>query len=164
MSKADLDKLVAQFPEAIISTHSQHGDETAVVLVSQLIELMRWLKNTAGFDMLVDITAVDFLGRDLRFEVVYHLRSMKTGSRLRIKVQVAQIEEGPSPEVPSVVSLWPAANWLERETFDMFGIKFVDHPDLRRILLYEEFVGHPLRKDYPKEKRQPLIRRDYTME
>jgi NADH-quinone oxidoreductase subunit C len=164
MSKADLDKLVAQFSEAIVSTHSDHGDETAVVLVSHLGEVMRWLKNTAGYDFLADVTAVDFLGRDLRFEVVYHLRSMKTAARLRIKVQVAQIEEGPAPEVPSMVPLWPTANWLEREVYDMYGIKFIDHPDLRRILMYEEFVGHPLRKDYPKEKRQPLIRRDYSME
>jgi NADH-quinone oxidoreductase subunit C len=164
MSKADLEKLKAQFPEAIVSTHSQHGDETAVVLVSHLIPVMRWLKGSAGYDFLVDVTAVDNLGQELRFEVIYHLRSMKTGARLRIKVQVAQIEEGPLPEVPSVVPLWPAANWLEREAFDMFGIKFSGHPDLRRILLYEEFVGHPLRKDYPKEKRQPLIRRDYSME
>jgi len=164
MSKADLDQLLAQFPEAIVSSHSSHGDDTAVILVSHLVEVMRWLKNSAHFDFLVDVTAVDYLGRDLRFEVIYHLRSMKSGSRLRIKVQVAQIEEGPAPEVPSVVALWPTANWLEREVFDMFGVKFINHPDLRRILLYEEFVGHPLRKDYPKEKRQPLIRRDYTME
>jgi len=164
MSKADLDRLVAQFPEAIVSSHSSHGDDTAVVLVSRLVEVMRWLKNAAGFDFLVDVTAVDYLGRDLRFEVVYHLRSMKSGSRLRVKVQVAQSEDGPAPEVPSMVTLWPTANWLERETWDMFGIKFTGHPDLRRILLYEEFIGYPLRKDYPKEKRQPLIRRDYTME
>ena len=164
MSKADLDKLLSQFPEAIVSSHSNQGDDTAVVLVSHLVEVMRWLKNSAHFDFLVDVTAVDYLGRDLRFEVVYHLRSMKSGSRLRIKVQAAQVEDGPPPEVPSMVSLWPTANWLEREVFDMFGVKFSGHPDLRRILLYEEFVGHPLRKDYPKEKRQPLIRRDYTME
>lgn len=164
MSKADLDKLVAQFPEAIVSTHSNQGDDTAVVLVSHLLEVMRWLKNTAGFDCLIDVTAVDFLGRDLRFEVVYHLRSFHHGTRLRIKVQVAEMEDSPAPEVPSVVPLWPTANWMEREVWDMFGIKFSGHPDLRRILLYEEFVGHPLRKDYPKEKRQPLIRRDYSME
>lgn len=163
MSKADLDKLVAKFPSAIVSTHSRLGDETAVVLGSHFREVMTWLKTEAGFDLLLDVTAVDWLGQDLRFEVVYHLRSMTTGNRLRIKAQLAEIEDGPAPELPSVVELWPTANWMEREVWDMYGIKFTGHPDLRRILLYEEFVGHPLRKDYPKEKRQPLIRRDHSL-
>lgn len=164
MSKADLDKLVAQFQSAIVSSHSKCGDDTAVVRTENLLEVMRWLRSSLGYDFLVDLTAVDFLGREPRFEVVYHLRSMQSGARLRIKTPVACVEEGPSPEVPSVVTLWPTANWMEREVWDMFGIKFTGHPDLRRVLMYEEFVGFPLRKDYPKEKRQPLIRRDYTME
>jgi NADH-quinone oxidoreductase subunit C len=163
MSKADLEKLTAQFPGAIIASHSRHGDDTAVIRIADFPAVMAWLKGEAGFDFLVDVTAVDYLGRDLRFEVVYHLRSMQTGSRLRITLQVGQIEDGPAPEVPSVVALWPSANWAEREVYDMYGIKFADHPDLRRILMYEEFIGHPLRKDYPKEKRQPLIRRDYSI-
>lgn len=163
MSKADLDKLVAKLPSAIVSTHTRLGDDTAVVLGSHLLEVMTWLKEGLGYDFLVDVTAVDWLGQDLRFEVVYHLRAMSTGNRLRIKVQLAQIEDGPAPEVPSVVALWPTANWLEREVWDMYGIKFTGHPDLRRILMYEEFIGHPLRKDYPKEKRQPLIRRDHSL-
>jgi len=164
MSKADLDKLVAQFPSAIVSTHSNCGDDTAVIRSETLLSVMRWLKGSLGYDFLVDLTAVDFLGRDPRFEVVYHLRSMQSGSRLRVKVPVACSEDGPNPAVDSVISIWPAANWQEREVWDMFGIKFTGHPDLRRVLMYEEFVGHPLRKDYPKEKRQPLIRRDYSME
>ena len=164
MSKADLDKLVAQFPSAIVSTHSKCGDDTAVIRSETLLDVMRWLKSSLGYDFLVDLTAVDFLGRDPRFEVVYHLRSMQSGSRLRVKAQLACVEEGPNPTIASVVSIWPAANWPEREVWDMFGIKFAGHPDLRRVLMYEEFVGHPLRKDYPKEKRQPLIRRDYSME
>jgi len=164
MSKADLDKLVAQFPSAIVSTHSKCGDDTAVIRSENLLDVMRWLKSSLGYDFLVDLTAVDYLGRDPRFEVVYHLRSMQSGSRLRVKVQVACVEDGPNPTVDSVVAIWPAANWQEREVWDMFGIKFAGHPDLRRVLMYEEFIGHPLRKDYPKEKRQPLIRRDYSME
>lgn len=163
MSKADLDKVVAKFPSAIVSTHSRFGDETVVVLGSHFREVMSWLKTGAGFDLLVDVTAVDWLGQDLRFEVVYHLRSMSTGNRLRIKVQLAEIEDGPPPEVATVMDLWPTADWMEREVWDMYGIKFTGHPDLRRILLYEEFVGYPLRKDYPKEKRQPLIRRDHSL-
>jgi NADH-quinone oxidoreductase subunit C len=164
MSKADLDKLLAQFPSAIVSSHSKCGDDTAMVRGENLLEVMRWLKGSLGYDFLVDLTAVDFLGREPRFEVVYHMRSMQSGSRLRVKTPVAYVEEGPNPEVPSMVALWPTANWMEREVWDMYGIKFTGHPDLRRVLMYEEFVGFPLRKDYPKEKRQPLIRRDYSME
>ena len=163
MSKADLDKLVAQFPAAIVSSHSNFGDDTAVVTADKLKDVMRYLRDTAGFDFLVSVTAVDYFGREPRFEVVYHLRSMATGNRLRIKVPVHEEEGEPSAEVATVSDLWPTANWQEREAYDMFGIKFSGHPDLRRILMYEEFVGHPLRKDYPKEQRQPLIRRDYSL-
>jgi NADH-quinone oxidoreductase subunit C len=108
--------------------------------------------------MLMDLTAVDYLkfpGREdgPRFDVVYHLYSVAHNHRLRLKVAVEQDE----PSVPTATGLWPIANWLEREVWDMFGIRFEGHPDLRRLLLYEEFVGHPLRKDYPIERRQPLI-------
>lgn len=160
MSKVDLERLAATHKDVVVSTHSEHGDETAVVLASHLMPVIRWLKDSAGYDFLVDITAVDYLGRDLRFEVIYHLRSMATTHRLRVKVQLAELEEGIPPEVDSLVALWPGANWLEREVWDLYGIKFKNHPDLRRILLYEEFQGHPLRKDYPKDKRQPLVRRE----
>lgn len=160
MAKVDLDKLLARFPMEVVSSHAEHGDETAVVLASHLRTIMAWLRDEAGFNFLTDVTAVDYLGRDLRFEVVYHLRNMTTGKRLRVKAQLGLIEDGPPPELESVVSLWPAANWMEREVWDLYGIKFTGHPDLRRVLLYEEFVGHPLRKDYPKERRQPLVRRE----
>jgi NADH-quinone oxidoreductase subunit C len=103
--------------------------------------------------MLVDLTAVDYLGEKPRFELVYHLLSLEHNHRVRIK---ARVDEA-SPEIDTTVPLWAAANWMEREVWDMYGIRFRGHPDLRRILLYEEFEGHPLRKDYPKEKRQPLI-------
>ncbi len=162
MSKADLDQFVSQFgKEVILSTHHHQGDETAMIVASQLIPAMRFLKNQMGYDFLVDITAVDYWGRaEARFEVVYHLRSMRTGARLRIKVPLMEPEDGQAPSIESIVPLWPAANWLEREVWDLYGIQFMGHPDLRRILLYEEFVGYPLRKDYPKEKRQPLVRRE----
>src|SRR6202012_1256847 len=112
-----------------------------------------------AMNFLADLTAVDYFGREPRFEVVYHLRSFKTGARLRVKALVAEPEDGSVPACDSVVSVWASANWMEREVWDLYGIKFRGHPDLRRILMYEEFVGHPLRKDYPKEKRQPLVRR-----
>lgn len=92
---------------------------------------------------------------ETRFAVVYHFYSMAEKHRLRLSVPV---DDGPSPEVDSLTSLWPGANWLEREVWDMFGIRFGGHPDLKRILMYEEFEGHPLRKDYPVRKRQPLVR------
>jgi NADH-quinone oxidoreductase subunit C len=109
-------------------------------------------------DLLVDLTAVDystFPGREdgPRFEVVYHLSSIPHTHRVRLKVRV----EEDDPVVPTATGLWPIADWLEREVWDMFGIRFAGHPDLRRLLLYEEFQGHPLRKDYPIDRRQPLI-------
>src|SRR5206468_1510138 len=100
-----------------------------------------------------DETAVDYLGQTPRFEVVCHLVSLTHGRRLRVKIQVPEED----PVVPSLVPLWKSANWMEREVWDMYGIRFSGHPDLRRILMYEEFVGHPLRKDYPVNKRQPLV-------
>jgi NADH-quinone oxidoreductase subunit C len=84
---------------------------------------------------------------------VYHLYSVKHNRRVRVKVQ----PDGPEPEVPSITPLYKIADWLEREVWDMFGIEFAGHPDLRRILMYDEFVGHPLRRDYPYDKRQPIV-------
>ena len=95
-------------------------------------------------------------GDEPRYEVCYQLRSTTHKHRLRVKVRL----EEDDVRCPSLAGLWPAFNWLERETYDMYGIEFGDHPDLRRIYLYDEFVGYPLRKDYPKDKRQPLVRRD----
>lgn len=107
------------------------------------------------FNFLMDVTAVDYLqqNRKPRFEVVYHLFHTETFNRIRVKVPVPE----ENPEVASLYPIWKAANFLEREVWDMYGIKFDGHPDLRRILLYEEFVGYPLRKDYPILKEQPLI-------
>ncbi len=105
------------------------------------------------FDLLADVTAVDYLGRTPRFEVVYILRSTVSHHRLRVKVPV----DGPDPVVPTATGVWKSALWGERETFDMFGIRFAGHPDLRRILMYPEFEGHPLRKDYPLNQRWSLV-------
>ncbi|MGZ3443970.1 MAG: NADH-quinone oxidoreductase subunit C [Polyangia bacterium] len=146
---------------AVTATHSYRGDETLVVDAARIADVMKKLRDDPELFMnfLVDITAVDYLGREPRFEVVYHLRSFKTGARLRIKAPLAEPEDGSNPALDTIVPLWASANWFEREVWDLYGIKFRGHPDLRRILMYEEFVGHPLRKDYPKEKRQPLVRR-----
>jgi len=153
-----LRRLLEALPDAVLATHADLGDATARVETSRIRDVMRFLRDDPelDFEMLTDLTAVDHLGGDAeaggRFEVVYHLYSVARNHRVRIKVRV----DLPDPEVDSVVSLWPSANWMEREVWDLYGIRFRDHPDLRRILLYDEFDGHPLRKDYPKERRQPL--------
>ena len=160
MSVAVLQRAKELLGDTVKSTHSYRGDDTLVVDAAAIVEVMRLLKDEVGMDFLVDLTCVDYLGREPRFEVVYHLRSMKTGERLRVKAPLDEPEDGSNPAIDSVVPLWAGANWFEREVWDLYGIRFHNHPDLRRILMYEEFVGHPLRKDYPKERRQPLVRRD----
>ncbi len=150
-----VEALKRAFPEELFEVSFPQGDATIVLTPAALPKVMQLLKNDDRFlfEMLTDLTAVDYMGRNPRFDVVYHLLSLRLGKRLRIKVAVG----GQNPEVESVSSLWGCANWLEREVWDMFGIRFRGHPDLKRILLYEEFQGHPLRKDYPIQKRQPLI-------
>ncbi len=150
-----LELLKEQFAEGIAGTSFPQGDATAIVLPGKLTQVMAFLKNDPRlvFNVLVDITAVDYMSRSPRFDVVYHLLSIPFNRRLRIKVGV----EDSQAAIDTVSHLWGAANWLEREVWDMFGIRFKGHPDLRRILLYNEFQGHPLRKDYPIRKRQPRI-------
>jgi NADH-quinone oxidoreductase subunit C len=150
-----LQLLKESFPEDVIEIASPQGDATAVIWPRALRKILEFLKNDPrlSFELLADLTAVDYAGRKPRFEVVYHLASLSFKRRLRIKIRV----EESVAEVDSVTSLWGCANWLEREVWDMFGIGFAGHPGLKRILLYEEFKGHPLRKDYPIQKRQPLI-------
>ncbi len=103
--------------------------------------------------MLLDLTCVDYKGQEPRFEMVYHLFSIPNVERLRIKVRLSEEDL----QIDSLTSLWKNANWLEREVYDMFGVSFKGHPDLRRIFMYDEFEGHPLRKDFPLRKRQPRI-------
>jgi NADH-quinone oxidoreductase subunit C len=129
----------------------------AVITVARegVLEALRALRDdpVLVFDVLTDLTAVDYLGRVPRFEVVYQLNSLTHHHRLRVKAGVP----GDDPWIASATPLWNAALWAEREVWDLFGIRFVGHPDLRRILMYPEFEGHPLRKDYPVDKRQPLV-------
>lgn len=152
--EGNLVEIVKQrFPQAVLGFHSYLGDDTILVRREDILEVLRMLKEQHQFGMLADLTAVDYLGQIPRFEVVYHLNSLERNVRLRVKVAVAEGEE-----VESVTPLWPIANWLEREVWDMFGIRFRNHPDLRRILMYDEFEGHALRKDYPINKRQPRVK------
>ena len=160
MSKKVLELLQAQFGAAILETHSQFGDDTAVIEPARWRDVALFLKSDPrlAMNMFVDLCGVDYLsiGADPRFEVVCHLRSLQHAHRIRIKARVGD-EEGHGAELDSLVPVWKGANWFERETFDMMGIVFRGHPDLRRLLMYPEFVGHPLRKDYPADKIQPLI-------
>lgn len=159
MARAVLDLLRREKPDAIVETATYVGDEMALIERDHVIDVLTLLRDhpAVSMNMLTDITAVDYLGQTPRFEVVYQLYSIEHKHRVRIKVQVDEAED--ECWMPTACGLWHAANWGEREVFDMYGIGFKDHPDLRRILMYEEFVGHPLRKDYPQNARQPLLRR-----
>ena len=152
--------LSGRFGARVVETHAHRGDATLVVARETVVDVLRTARDepALSFEVLMDLTAVDYLkypGREdgPRFEVVYHLYSITHNHRVRVKVRI----EEDDAIVPSAVRLWPIADWFEREVWDMFGIRFEGHPDLRRLLLYEEFVGHPLRKDYPINRRQPLI-------
>ncbi|MBI2820755.1 MAG: NADH-quinone oxidoreductase subunit C [Acidobacteria bacterium] len=150
-----LQKLQDRFSNALFDLGNAFGDDFGVAPKASIVEIARFLRDDAELDYnyLIDITAVDYPRRRPRFEVVYHFFSLAFRHRVRLKVPVEESEA----EVPSLVSLWDGANWFEREVWDMFGIRFSGHPDLRRILMYNEFQGHPLRKDYPINRRQPLI-------
>ncbi len=140
----------------VLEVESFQGDHVVTLSLDGLLESFRMLKEDPelAFDFLMDLTVVDYLGsKSPRFQVVYQLYSLGLNHRLRVKVPVPE----ENPQVTSLTPLWKTANWLEREAWDMFGIRFVGHPDLRRILLYEEFQGYPLRKDYPVNQCQPLV-------
>jgi NADH-quinone oxidoreductase subunit C len=150
-----LKKLTEKFPDSIIETHSFRDDDTAVVKKEDVIKVFSFLRDDPAllYNFMMDLTAVDYMGREPRFEVVYHLYSLKYNARIRIKARVSEADGA----IDSITSLWKSADWFEREVYDMYGIRFQGHPNLKRLLLYEEFQGHPLRKDYPVKKRQPLI-------
>jgi len=137
-------ELKEQFAERILETSAYAGQNFIIVQPDAVVPVAGWLKHEADFDYLVDITAVDWPKRTERFDLVYILYSFVRNERIRIKTR---IPEGYRPA--SVVPLHRTANWLEREIFDMFGIEFEGHPDLRRILMPDDWQGHPLRKDYP---------------
>ena len=158
MSKALVELIRNKFPDAFVETHSQVGDDTVVVKSDAWHEICAFLKSSpdSDIDMLIDLTAVDFPEREPRFEVVAHMYSLGLGHRLRLKTRVGDAK-GENTNVATLSDLWGSANWMEREAWDMFGIVFDGHPDLRRILMYPEFKGHPLRRDYPADKIQPLV-------
>jgi len=147
--------LLERFGERVLGHHAQHGDETVSIRREGMLDVFRFLKEDprCAFALMVDLTAVDYLPRTPRFEVVVHLKSLAHNHRLRVKVPVA----AEAPEVDSIHEIWVAADWYERECHEMYGIVFKGHPNLAPLLLYDGFEGHPLRKDYPKGRQQPLV-------
>ena len=157
-----INALKARFDDLSVSEF--RGDTRVVVPKGGLLDVCEHLWHEGGFDYLVEITCVDYLnyrGATDRFGLVYIVRSTETNVELTLRVMLNE----PDLTVPSLTHLWEGANWLEREVYDLFGITFAGHPDLRRIVLPEEFTAHPLRKDYPMQGRGerhnfPVLRRD----
>jgi NADH-quinone oxidoreductase subunit C len=158
VSELVLEKLKARFGTAVLETHSDFGDDTAVVEPSAWKAVGKFLREdpSLDFDMPVDLCGVDYPDRTPRMEVVLHLYSISKRHRVRLKTRVGD-EDMEGAEVDSLTSIWPGLNWLEREVYDMSGVRFRGHPDLRRILMYPEFEGHPLQKTYAADRTQPLI-------
>jgi NADH-quinone oxidoreductase subunit C len=162
MAQIVLDRLRQHFTQGQIeATGSQHGNEWARIRRADWRAVADFLRRdpVCAMDMFIDLTAVDRLTKvepdQPRFDVVLHVYSLDKKHRVRLYAGVPEED----PTLDSLCAVWAGANWFEREAYDLYGVRFNDHPDLRRILMYPEFIGHPLRKDYPKEKRQPLVRR-----
>ncbi len=147
MKETLLKKLNDRFKESIELVDGYRGELTVVVKKQAIADVCLFLRDDEelAFDSLRDICGADYFRPNNRYEVVYNLYSLKNKSRLRLKVRVAEED----PHIPTVTAIWRAANWPEREAFDMYGLIFDGHPDLRRIYLPEEFEYHPLRKDFP---------------
>lgn len=139
-------KLKEKFAASIIDVVEFRGEVTVTVAKDSIVEILSFLKQSLQFNQLTDVTALDYLGKkEDRFMMVYQLLSITNKDRLRIKTPVSEAD----CSIPTATQVWKGANWLEREVYDLFGINFDKHPDLRRILMTDDWVGHPLRKDYP---------------
>ena len=147
----------ARFPQYVLAREISRGDDVVSLTREGIRDVARFLKEDpkTACDFLMELTAVDYLamGKKPRFEVVYIFYSLEQNHRVRVRVPLEESDLS----VDSLTSFWPAADWFEREVWDMFGIRFNGHPNLTRLLMYDKFEGHPLRKDYPVNKRQPLI-------
>lgn len=153
-----LEKLQENFPAKVVEVPDAHGLLTIVVDVEDVIEVLRFLKTASElqFIHLTDITAVHYPHLEKEFAVVYHIHSLIHNVRIRVKVFLY----GPNPEIPSATVVWKGANWMERETFDFFGVNFIGHPDLRRILNVDEMEVFPMRKEYPLEDPNRVDKKD----
>lgn len=143
LQQAAAAKITEHFPQ--VKAKEFRGDTTLTVAPEDLTAVMTFAKHTCGFDMLVCVSSVDHLGEEPRYETNYTITQAETGANLLVRCPVA----GPAPAVPSMVPVWRSANWLEREQFDLMGIEFTGHPDLRRIMMWEGYPYNPLRKDFP---------------
>jgi NADH-quinone oxidoreductase subunit C len=137
--------LQEKFPGAVLSITEFRGETSLMLTTASVVPAMTYCRGELAFDLLLDICSVDNMGEDPRYVVVYELYSLTTKVHLRLKTAVSE----DSLEVPTISALWPTADWHEREIYDMMGIKFTGHPDLRRILMWEGYPFHPLRKDFP---------------
>jgi NADH-quinone oxidoreductase subunit C len=146
-------KLQEKFPASVIDVKEFRGEVTVTVRKEDIVAVCRFLKESFSYNLLTDLCGVDYLGKEPRFMVVYNLYSIPHKDRLRVK---APVSEGDCV-IDTVSGVWSTANWLEREAYDLMGINFAGHPDLRRILMADDWVGYPLRKDYPLQgpDRQP---------
>ncbi|MGH7589702.1 MAG: NADH-quinone oxidoreductase subunit C [Gemmatimonadota bacterium] len=160
MAQFVADRLREEFPDAVQRILDERGDLTVWVSRDRVHEVLAFCKrdDRLRFDFCMDVTAVDYqpLGGDPRFAVVYHLYSLTTGKRVRIKAGVPEDD----PVVATATDVWKATDWFEREVYDMFGIRFEGHPNMKRILCHHDFQGHALRKDYPADLRWRLVRPD----
>jgi NADH-quinone oxidoreductase subunit C len=158
MSERVLEVIKQKFGAGVLETHSQFGDDTVILDPRSWKAVCRFLRDDPqmSFDMFVDLCGVDYPSRTPRIEVVLHLYSIARRHRVRLKTRVGE-EDMVGAEVDTISDLWPGASWFERETYDLMGVTFKGHPDLRRILMYPEFEGHPLLKDYPADRTQPLV-------
>jgi NADH-quinone oxidoreductase subunit C len=140
------DTIASALPASVLDRRISHGELTLSVAVPDIIKVMTFLRDDerCQFWCMIDVTAVDWPERERRFDVVYHLLSPKQNRRIRVKIEAEE-----SQPVPSVIDIFPGANWYEREAYDLYGIMFAGHPDLRRLLTDYGFEGHPLRKDFP---------------
>ena len=138
-------KLKEKFASNILEIKEFRGEITVTVTRENIVGICVFLRDELGYNLLTDLTAIDYLGREPRFMVVYNLYSIPQKDRLRIKAPVPEVD----CNIDSVAGIWSTADWLEREVYDLMGITFNNHPDLRRILMTDDWVGHPLRKDYP---------------
>lgn len=139
-------KLKEKFASAIVEVVEFRGEVTVTIAKNELLPVLAYLKSSLQYNLLTDVTAVDYLGKkEDRFMMVYQLFSIANKDRLRVKAPVSEDD----CRVESATQVWTTANWLEREVYDLFGIVFENHPDLRRIIMTPDWIGHPLRKDYP---------------
>ena len=153
------DTLATALAPLVQRSWSSFGMPVLELDVAQLIPVVQRLRTGFGFTLFLDVTAVDHPARQPRFDVVYHFLSVPQRSRVRLKLQVGAVgtDSEEAPVVPTLTGLYGSARFMEREVHDMYGIRFEGNADLRPILLYEGFVGHPLRKDYPMEREQPIV-------